>query len=148
MRTAVKIAVLICLGPMLWAGCAGQTGRFPFPTSKTPEPSPQENVQFVQAHALNFRECPSPTCRIMGMLLRGREVVVQRQQGGWVEVAPRGDTRLGWVAARYLGPEKPAGPARLAEPGQKSVQEPPPPPKEEFAPTNTAPPKIKEEFVK
>ena len=146
------VAAFMLLGLFLLAGCAGEMGRFPFSGTKQPEPAKPEPVklepaQFVQAHALNFRECPSPKCRIMGVLLRGRQVTVQGQKGGWAEVTPQGDTRNGWVASRYLGPEKPAGAARLAEPVQKPVQE-PPPPVEEFAPANTAPPKVKEEFVK
>jgi len=148
------LGVSLLLGAILLAGCAGEMAQLPWPGSKQPEPSPKQpepvleaSRQFVQAHALNFRECPGAKCRIIGVLLRGREVSVQQQKEGWAEVTPQGDTRRGWVAARYLGPEKPASPARLAAPGQKPAQE-PPAPKEEFAPTNAPLPKVKEEFVK
>ena len=94
--------------------------------------TPPVSTQYVQCSRLNFRECPSSSCRILSVLNRGQLVNAVEGRQGWVKVTVRGIGRDGWVAARYLGNNRPPYQARTSNVEQKAAPE-PPPPEEDFA---------------
>lgn len=102
---------------------------------------------FVQAWALNLRKCPSSQCHIVSVLKRGQEVNAGERKAGWIKVSLPGSQQQGWVAARYLGAEKPLARVKRSDENAGPAPE-PPPPAEELAPADSSPPTVKGELAK
>ena len=147
-KTFLLLFLIILLSA--FAGCtqAGkainspQEGHIPKQPKKKPTPELTPGTYFVQAWALNQRKCPGSKCHIIAVLKRGQEVNAGERKAGWIKVSLPGSQQYGWVAARYLGTEKP--PAGARQSNEKMIPAPePPPPSEELAPADSSPPTVK-----
>ena len=147
-KNFLLLLLIILLSGLVGCAQSGKTisspqeGHIAKQSKKKPTPELTPGTYFVQAWALNQRKCPGSKCHIIAVLKRGQEVNAGERKAGWIKVSLPGSEHYGWVAARYLGTEKPQARARRSKEDMVPAPE-PPPPTEELAPAGSSPPTVK-----
>ena len=154
MRIKIFFSLLVIVLLSVLGGCAQtnkaidslQEALTPMQTKNKPTPKLAAGSYFVHAWALNLRKCPGSQCRIITVLKRGQEVSASEWKAGWIKVSLVDSQKQGWVAARYLGAEKPLSRVRRSDENAGPAPE-PPPPAGELAPAVSSPPAVKGELA-